>query len=91
MQFVDSPSQFLCIIHNKIAIPHMQMITKATLGLSQIPIFLIGMLIHGHNNGAYAHYSTALWLADSNFTISSLCHVLRMLKQPLVKQSRELF
>jgi hypothetical protein len=77
--------------HTKTAIPRMQKITKATSGLGQIPISLLGMLTHGHSDGAYAHYSTALWSVDSNFTISFLCHVLRALEQALVKQSRELF
>jgi hypothetical protein len=63
---VESPSQFLYIIHDKIdhtktAIPRMQRITKATLGLGQIPILLTGMLTHGHGNGAYVHNSTAPW------------------------------
>jgi hypothetical protein len=46
--------------HMKTAIPQMQRITKATSRLGQIPISLTGMLIHGHGDGAYAHYSTAL-------------------------------
>jgi hypothetical protein len=95
-QSVESPSQFLCIIHDKMdhsktAIPRMQRITKATSGLGQIPISLTRMLIHGHGDGAYVHYSTALWPADSNFTISSLCRVLKALKRAPVKQSKELF
>jgi hypothetical protein len=95
-QFVESPSQFLYIIHDKIdhtktTIPRMQRITKATSGLGLIPISLTGMLTHGHGDGAYAHYSTALWPADSNFTISSLCRVLRALERAPVKQSKELF
>jgi hypothetical protein len=49
------------------------------------------MLTHGHGDGAYAHYSTALWPADSNFTISSLYRVLRALERAPVKQSKELF
>jgi hypothetical protein len=49
------------------------------------------MLTHRHGDGAYAHYSTALWPTDSNFTISSLCHVFRALERAPVKQSKELF
>ena len=93
---VDSPSEFLCIIHNKIdhtksAISRMQRSTKATSGLGQIPISVIGMLTHGHGDRAYAHYSTAFWPRDSNFTISSIYHVLRALERPSVKDSKELF
>ena len=84
---VDSPTEFLCIIrdkmdHTKSTIPRMQRSTKATCGLGQIPISVTGMLTHGHGDGAYAHYSTAFWPRDSNFTISSICRVLRALERP---------
>ena len=93
---VDSPMEFLCIIHDKMdhtksAIPRMQRSTKATSGLGQIPISVTGMLTHGHSDGAYAHYSTVFWPGDSNFTISSICRVLRALERPPVKDSKELF
>ena len=93
---VDSSTEFLCIIHDKIdhtksAIPQMQQSTKAICGLRQIPISVIGMLMHGHGDGAYAHYSTAFWPGDSNFTISSICRVLRALERPPVKDLKELF
>ena len=44
---VDSPTEFLCIIHDKMdhtksAIPRMQRSTKATCGLGQIPYLLPG-------------------------------------------------
>ena len=77
--------------HTKSAIPQMQRSTKATCGLGQIPISVTGMLTHGHGDGAYAHYSTAFWPGDSNFTISSICRVLRALERPSVKDSKKLF
>jgi hypothetical protein len=88
---VDIPTEFLCIIHDKMdhmktAIPRMQRHTKATAGLGQIPISLIGMLTHGHGDGAYAHYVTAFWPGDSNFTISSICRVLWALERPPVRE-----
>jgi hypothetical protein len=49
------------------------------------------MLTHGYCDGAYAHYLTALWPTDLNFTISSLCQFLRALERAPIKQSRELF
>jgi hypothetical protein len=49
------------------------------------------MLTHGHGDGAYAHYSTALWHPNSNFNNLSLCHVLRVLERPSIKHSKELF
>ena len=69
----------------------MQWSTKATSGLGQIPVSVTGMLTYGHGDGAYAHYSTAFWPGDSNFTISSICRVLRALERPPVKDSKELF
>ena len=64
---------------------------KATSRLGQIPISVIGMLMHGHGDRVYAHYSTAFWPGDLNFTISSICLVLRALERPPVKDSKELF
>ena len=93
---VDSPTEFLCIIHDKMdhtmfAISRMQRSTKATCGLGQILIFVTGMLTHGHGNGAYAHYFTTFWPGDSNFTISSIFRVRRALERPLMKDLNELF
>ena len=47
--------------------------------------------MHGHGDGAYAHYSTAFWPGDSNFTISSVYRVLRALERPPMKDLKELF
>ena len=77
--------------HTKSAILQMQRSTKVTSKLGQIPISVTGMLMHGHSDGAYAHYSTTFWPEDSNFTISSICRVLRALKRPPMKDSKELF
>jgi hypothetical protein len=49
------------------------------------------MLTHGHGDGAYAHYETASWPGDSNFTISSICRNLRVLERPPVRESKVLF
>jgi hypothetical protein len=56
----------------KTALPRMQVTTKATQGLGQLPMSVTGMVAHGHGNGAYAHYALACWPGDSNATISSL-------------------
>ena len=77
--------------HTKSVILQMQWFMKATFELGQISISVIGMLMHGHGDGAYAHYSIAFWLGDSNFTISSICRVLRALERTPVKDSKELF
>ncbi len=41
-------------------------------GLVQLPIMLMGMIVHGHGDERYAQYSNELWLNDLNFTIGSL-------------------
>ena len=75
------------IIHDKMdtsktALPRMQVTTKATTGLGQVPINLTGMVAHGHGDGAYAHYAPSCWPGDSNFIISSLARLLRRLEGP---------
>jgi hypothetical protein len=86
----------LCIIYNKMdsnktAIPRMQVTTKLTAALGQLPINVIHMVTHGHGHGAYAHYSTDLWPTDSNYTISSLARLIRRLEEQLVRVSRDTF
>ena len=58
--------------------------------LGQIHIF-VGMLMHGHGDRAYAHYATTFWLRDLNFTILSICLILRALERPFVMESKVLF
>ena len=77
-----NPQEILCIIHDKMdtsktALPRMRVTAKATQGLGQFPISVIGMVAHGHGDGAYAHYAPLCWPEDSNFTISSLARLLR--------------
>ena len=62
---VDSPTEFLCIIHNKMdhtksAIPRMQRCTKATSGLGQIPISVTGMLTTPQRSGPETQTSLSL-------------------------------
>ena len=52
---------------------------------------VIGILAHGHGNGAYAHYDTSFWPRDLNYTISSLCNILRALEKPPICESKLLF
>ena len=65
-----NPSEILCIIHDKMdtaktALLRMRVITKATQGLGQFPMNVIAMVLHGHGDGAYAHYSLHCWPRDS--------------------------
>ena len=87
-----NPSDIQCIIHDKMdiaktALPQMHVTTKATQSLGQLPMNVIGMISHGYEDGAYAHYSPHCWPRDSNATISSLARLFRRLKGPSVRES----
>ena len=71
----------------KTALPQMCVTTKATQGLGQLPMNVIGMVSHGHGDGAYAHYSPHCWPGDSNATISLLARLFRRLEGPFVRES----
>ena len=90
-----NPSDILCIIHDKMdtaktALPRMHVTTKATQGLNQLPMNVIGMVSHGHKDGAYAHYSPHCWPGDSNATILLLARLFCCLKGPSVWESSAL-
>ncbi len=60
-----SKDKFLCIIHDKmdhtkIALPRLQIYNKMMHGLGQLPIILMGMIVHGHGDERYAQYSCEL-------------------------------
>lgn len=44
----------------------MKITTKATLGVSQLPMNVIGMVVYYDGDGAYAHYMPNKWPSDSN-------------------------
>jgi hypothetical protein len=50
-----------------------------------------GMVVHGHRDGAYAHYSPDCWLDNSNETISSIARLFRRILQPPICEMRDLF
>ncbi len=60
VESIPSKEEFLCIIHNKmdhskIVLPRLQVKNKMVeVGLSQLPITLIGMIVHGHGDEAFA-------------------------------------
>jgi hypothetical protein len=54
-----SKDEFLCIIHDKmdhakIALPRLQVYNKMIFSLGQLPITLMGMIMHGHGDERYA-------------------------------------
>jgi hypothetical protein len=46
--------------HSKIAIPRFEMKNKITAWLGQLPVTLMGMIVHGHEDEAYVQYSNEL-------------------------------
>ena len=88
-----NPSEILCIIHDKMdtektaQVPRMHITTKATQGLDQLPMNVIDKVLHGHGDGAYAHYSPHCWPRDSNATISSLARLFHRLEGPSIRES----
>jgi hypothetical protein len=77
IELVRSKEEFVCVIHNKvdhskIVKPRLEVKNKMMTRLGQLPITLIGMIVHGHGDEAYAQYSNELWLNNLNFTIGSV-------------------
>ena len=91
-----NPNEILYIIHYKmdianIALPRMRITTKATQGLGQLPMNVTDMVLHGYEDGTYAHYSPHCWLGDSNATISSLVRLFHQLEGPSIWEHGALF
>jgi hypothetical protein len=83
----SEPDKFLSIIHDKMdqaktGIPKMtSRIKSMATGCVPLPIALTGMLTHGRQPGAFAHFSlTGLWPGDPDFTISSMALLFRDLE-----------
>ncbi len=41
---------------------------KMVVGFDQLPITLVGMIAHGHDDEAFVQYSNESWPNDLNFT-----------------------
>ena len=84
----QEPHNYLCIIHDKMDqkktwLPRVANIPKSLAGKhNPLPISLTGMITHGRDPGAYAHYGlTGLWASDPDFTITSITKCLRDLEE----------
>ncbi len=82
------PNFMLCIIHdkmdqNKTHLPKLSYHAKSLSGKGDpLPITLTGMITHGREPGAYAHYGlTGLWPSDPDYTITSITKCLRDLEE----------
>ena len=65
--------------------------TKHLDGFMKLPIFVIGMLAHGHGDVRYVHYGLDLYPHDANYTVGSIAKLLRDLELPPKSSSRHLF
>ena len=77
--------------HAKIASPVFSHKTKHLDGFMKLPVFVTGMLAHGHGDVRYAHYGLDLYPHDANYTVGSIAKLLRDLELPPKSSSRHLF
>ena len=77
----NKPHECVTIIHNKMdhsktacsAFSHK---SKELDGLMKLPVFVTGMLAHGHGDVQYTHYGLDVFSHDSNYTIGSMAKLL---------------
>jgi len=90
------PEKMLYIIHDKIdhsktTLPHFSYKTKATDSFMRIPVAIMGMIAHSHDDTRYAHYGIGFFPTNSNHTIGSIAKLLCDLKAPPKNSSQMLF
>ena len=76
----------LTIIHDKMdhaktASPCFASKTKSTNSFMRLPIAVTGMIVHGHEDVKFAHFSLDLYPSDSNHTIGLVAKLLRDLEK----------
>ena len=89
------PHECLTVMHDKMdhaktASPVFSHKSKDLDGLVKLPLFVTGMIAHGHGDVHYAHYGLDLFPHDSNYTIGSMAKLLCDLELPPKSSSREL-
>ena len=77
--------------HAKIASPVFLHKSKELDGLVKLPVFVTGMIVHGHGDVWYAHYGLDIFPHDSNYTIGLMAKLLRDLEKPPKSSLHELF
>ena len=68
------------------AILCMQINTKFISPLGQFPMNVTGIVMHGHENCNYAHYSSNLWQRDLEYNIFSPARLLWCFKEPPMRK-----
>ena len=77
--------------HSKTSSPHFSHKSKHMDSFMKLPIYVTGMIAHGHGDIRYAHYGLDIFPTDSNHTVGSIAKLLRDLELPPKYSSRELF
>ena len=90
------PGKCVTIIHDKMdhsktSSPHFSHKSKHMDSFMKLPIFVTGMIAHGHEDIRYAHYGLDIFPTDSNHTVGSIAKLLRDLELPPKYSSWELF
>ena len=77
--------------HAKTASPVFSHKSKELDTLVKLPVYVTGMIAHGHGDVHYAYYGLDVFPHDSNYTIGSMAKLLRDLEKPSKSSSRQLF
>ena len=77
--------------HSKTSSPHFFHKSKHMDSFMKLPVFVTGMIAHGHGDVRYAHYGLDIFPSDSNHTVGSIAKLLRDLEFLPKHSSRELF
>ena len=90
------PEKCVTIIHNKMdhsktSSPHFSHKCKHMNSFMKLPIFVTGIIAHGHGDIHYAHYGFDIFPTDSNHTVGSIEKLLRDLELPPKYSSRDYF
>ena len=83
---IFKPEKCLIIIHDKMdhakrALPCFASKTKSIDSFTWLPIAMIGMIVHGHGDVKFAHFSLDLYPGDCNHTIGLVAKLLRDLEK----------
>jgi hypothetical protein len=93
---ISKPEKCLTITHNKMdhaktASPCFARKTKNIDAFMQLPIAVIGMIVHDHGDVKFAHFPLNLYLGDSNHIVGSVAKLLCDLEKPHGSLSGVLF
>ena len=68
--------------HSKTSSPYFSHKNKHMDSFMKLPISVMGMIAHGHEDIRYAHYGLDIFPTDSNHTVESVAKLLRDLELP---------